>query len=142
MATKVTKIYESKPFDDLYHVPIGSVKSKAILYSDGEVQFRNIEDEYGMDDAIIGVGIETLIDIVEKFKIHRHKTKGYNWLPNWYATRLHAVGDGVDIPTGCSSTLAVCGVWAYGSGQTDWAKRRIEKGLRNCKNCEKIISKQ
>jgi hypothetical protein len=61
-------------------------------------------------------------------------------LPGWYATRLHAVPEGKEIPKGQVSIQAECGAWVYGVAPTDWAQRKVEKGPPRCKRCEKLTS--
>lgn len=64
----------------------------------------------------------------------------YNWLPSWYATRLHAVHESRELPTGMATIFAECGVQVYGKAPTEWAQRKINKGVQHCKKCEKIIA--
>jgi len=63
-----------------------------------------------------------------------------NWLVGWYATRLHAVPNCL-IVSGASSQHAVCGAEVYLRPKTDWAERKVAKGVRRCKQCERILAK-
>jgi len=68
---------------------------------------------------------------------------GYRWLPGWYATRLHAYP--VDAPppkTVVSAVRAVCGAYVYAEPQTDWAQRRVDRGIPRCKHCERMIARR
>jgi len=62
----------------------------------------------------------------------------HHWLPGWYATRLHAVADGTELPKGQACVQARCGAWVYGQAPTDWAQRRMDKGIAHCKRCAKL----
>ena len=65
------------------------------------------------------------------------------WLAGWYATRLHAVlcHDQSKLPMGRRSYIeSECGQIVYAI-HTDWAQRRIGRGIPRCKHCERIISK-
>ena len=57
------------------------------------------------------------------------------WLPGWYATRLHAV------PKGAGETghylVALCGAIVYEKARTEWAQRKVDKGVPHCKLCER-----
>lgn len=66
----------------------------------------------------------------------------YEWLANWYATRLHAVNKkSLEARKECgdSITEALCGVYAEHESRTEWAVKRIEEGIPKCKRCEKIL---
>ncbi len=60
------------------------------------------------------------------------------WLPGWYASRLHAVKNGIELPTGMATIRSLCGAFVYGKAPTDWAQRRMDKGIPNCRHCEKL----
>lgn len=61
------------------------------------------------------------------------------WLPGWYASRLHAIH--VDkIPQGRKEEKSLCGAYVFGEAPTDWAQRRVDKGVPHCKRCEKLLT--
>lgn len=60
------------------------------------------------------------------------------WLPGWYASRLHAIP--VDkIPQGQNEEESLCGAYVFGKAPTDWAQRRVDKGVPHCKRCERKL---
>ena len=61
------------------------------------------------------------------------------WLPGWYASRLHAL-PADKVPLGRQQEKSLCGEYVYGNAPTDWAKRRIDKGVPHCKRCEKMLT--
>ena len=68
----------------------------------------------------------------------------YEWLANWYATRLHAVNKKsfeARKEYGDLITESLCGVYAEHEPRTEWAAKRIEEGVPKCKRCEKALAK-
>lgn len=61
------------------------------------------------------------------------------WLPGWYASRLHALPED-KVPTGTGVEQALCGQLVYGKARTNWAQRKIDKGVPHCKRCEKLLT--
>lgn len=61
------------------------------------------------------------------------------WLPGWYATRLHALPANKGVPQGSVAAQALCGAWVYGKAPTEWAQRKMDKGVPHCKLCEKKL---
>ena len=62
------------------------------------------------------------------------------WLPGWYAARLHALPKTVPIGTNRLDTAkALCGAFVYRDAPTDWAQRRVNKGVPRCKHCERML---
>ena len=55
------------------------------------------------------------------------------WQAGWYASRLHAVAD--------DGRQALCGAWVFESPQTEWARRRLERGPPKCMRCLRIVAK-
>lgn len=60
---------------------------------------------------------------------------GVRWLPGWYATKLHACPRDGEAMRGQQSRQAICGAWVYDKAPTEWAQRRVDKGLRHCRRC-------
>ena len=65
----------------------------------------------------------------------------YMWLPGWYATKLHAVSQDKELPVGMGSIMAECGAFIYGKAPTEWAQRKVDKGVPHCKKCERLLNK-
>lgn len=61
------------------------------------------------------------------------------WLPGWYASRLHALPED-KVPPGRQQEKSLCGEYVYGKAPTDWAQRRVDKGVPHCKRCEKLLT--
>ena len=59
------------------------------------------------------------------------------WFAGWYATRLHCVSvanlGGTD-----NAGRAMCGAWCYEQPKTEYAARRLAKGVKRCKHCERL----
>jgi len=62
------------------------------------------------------------------------------WLPGWYASRLHAYPENKELPIEYATAHSICGAFIYGKAPTDWAQRKIDKGVPRCKKCEKILA--
>lgn len=73
----------------------------------------------------------------------------YVWLAGWYATRLHAVNvkyleimrdDFSKYKTEREPWIkSVCGAWVREEPKTEWAAKKIAKGIPKCKHCERMI---
>jgi len=64
------------------------------------------------------------------------------WLVGWYATKLHAVPAGVEVPTSeYQGIRTVCGAHVYCKPRTEWAAANLKRGVPRCKHCERLLSK-
>jgi hypothetical protein len=63
----------------------------------------------------------------------------FAWHAGWYATRLHCIQI-ADTGGTDNAGRAVCGAWCYEKPKTEWAARRLAKGVQRCKHCERIVA--
>lgn len=74
------------------------------------------------------------LDAVEQREKSSAALNCYVWLAGWYATKLHATSKGAT----SGEVRGLCGAWVYKTPKTNWARKRIEKGISRCKHCERI----
>lgn len=67
---------------------------------------------------------------------------GYVWKAGWSATRLHAISASTNWHNwdGAART-ALCQCWVYANPKTKTAERRLAKGVKRCRHCEKMLEK-